>query len=50
MANGITIQWIEAAKILRNDSTQKVLCPNCNSAFLRVEDVVVSENGNVTDT
>lgn len=31
--------WIHAAEILAVDAGAKVLCPNCGSDYLRVDDV-----------
>lgn len=33
------IAWIEAAKVIANDSKAKVLCPVCGKGFLKVQEI-----------
>ncbi len=39
MSAEIVKRWIDAGKILSNDSNAEVLCPVCQSATLQVKDV-----------
>lgn len=37
-------KWLDAAKILGEDLSKKVPCPNCNVGYLYIKDVVVKED------
>jgi hypothetical protein len=37
-------KWIDAAKVLIENPTATVLCPNCGTGKLRVKDVVLEEH------
>lgn len=37
-------EWIEAASKLAVKPSEKILCPNCHSAFLNVNDVFLNDN------
>jgi uncharacterized Zn finger protein len=39
MINKENEKWIEAARIICCNSSEKILCPRCGKAFLIVEDV-----------
>lgn len=42
-------EWIEAARILSEDPSAKVLCPNCEKDYLRVKDVAYPEDPGLFD-
>ena len=34
------LKWIDAGKIIKDDPTAKVLCPNCEKQFLKIRDEI----------
>lgn len=40
-------QWISAGSVLAVDPRAQVLCPNCRTAVLEVEDVPANEDGSI---
>lgn len=42
--NNNRIKWVNAAKKLVENPTEKILCPDCNKSFLNVNDVFLDDN------
>ena len=43
MSNQRIQKWIDAVKVLGEDPSKKVLCPNCNVGYLYIKDVIAEK-------